>query len=90
MEYYYGHIIAIGELVDSVKMTEDRIASEPEYSFGWYAVCRTGLIIANVKRIEPVPAKGKWGFGSGILFIEWFPTILIKPFMELVPYIPTN
>ena len=63
MEYYYGHLIAIGELGDSIKMTEDWIASvpEPEYSFGWYAVGRTGLIIANVRRIEPVLVKGRLG-----------------------------
>ena len=62
-EYYYGHIIAIGELVDSINMTEEWIASipEPEYSFGWYEVGRAGLIIDNIRRIEPVPAKGMMG-----------------------------
>jgi hypothetical protein len=44
-------------------MTEEWIAMIPEseYSFGWYTVGRTGLIIVNVRRIEPVPAKGKLG-----------------------------
>jgi hypothetical protein len=57
---YLGKVIAIAELVACECMTPELIAmvTEPEKSFGWYEPGRYMWMLANVRGIEPVPAKG--------------------------------
>lgn len=60
-----GKIVAIAELVDCVEMTNERIAAwrdkygDDEIAFGHFESGRYAWILANVKRIEPVLAKGR-------------------------------
>jgi hypothetical protein len=60
MYLVYGCVIAIVELVDCVVMTPEWIEGvpEPERSFGWYESGRVAWLLANVRQIDPVPAKG--------------------------------
>ncbi len=61
----FGKVIAIAELVDCVEMTNERIAAwremygDDEIAFGHFEAGRYAWILANVRRIEPVPAKGR-------------------------------
>lgn len=61
----FGKVIAIAELVDCVEMTIERIAAwrntygDDEIAFGHFEPGRYAWILANVRRIEPVPAKGR-------------------------------
>ena len=69
----YGKVIAIADLVDCVKVVGyDNFAKSPildrkswllgdakEIAFGDYSVGRYAWILDNVRRIDPVPAKGK-------------------------------
>lgn len=61
----FGKVIAIAELVDCVEMTNERIAAwrekygDDEIAFGHFEPGRYAWILANVRRIEPVPAKGR-------------------------------
>lgn len=61
----FGKVIAIAELVDCVEMTNDRIAAwremygDDEIAFGHFEQGRYAWILANVRGIEPVPAKGR-------------------------------
>ncbi|MCM0760681.1 ASCH domain-containing protein [Sporomusa sphaeroides DSM 2875] len=72
----FGAVIAIAELVDC-RPTESfvfsgtlRDISENEIAFGDYTPGRYAWILANVRPIKPVPAKGmqrfwEWGGGTG-------------------------
>ena len=61
----FGKVIAIAELVDCVEMTIERIAEwrdmygDDEIAFGHFEPGRYAWILANVRRIEPVLAKGR-------------------------------
>lgn len=61
----FGKVIAIAELVDCVEMTNERIAAwrdkygDAKIAFGHFEPGRYAWILANVRRIEPVPAKGR-------------------------------
>lgn len=57
----HGCVIATVELVDCIIMTHEWIAEvpDPERSFGWYEPGRVAWMLANVRQINPVPAKGK-------------------------------
>lgn len=61
----FGKVIAIAELVDCVEMTNERIAAwrdrygYDEIAFGHFEPGRYAWILANVRRVEPVPAKGR-------------------------------
>lgn len=61
----FGKVIAIAELVDCVVMTNERIAAwtdrygDDEIAFGHFEPGRYAWILARVRRIEPVPAKGR-------------------------------
>jgi len=61
LKYHYGCVIAIANLVACIEMTPANIAlvDEPERSFGDYAAGRWMWLLANVRRIDPVPAKGR-------------------------------
>jgi hypothetical protein len=61
-----GAVIAIADLMDCVVMTDNLIAQQygtiqghNELTSGWWEPGRYAWILANVRRIEPVPAKGK-------------------------------
>ena len=60
-----GYIIAKAELVDVVEMTEEFIKEVKrnltEYNSGFYEVGRTALVLRNVEKITPIPAKGHLG-----------------------------
>lgn len=61
----FGKVIAIVELVDCVEMTNERIVAwrdkygDDEIAFGHFEPGRYAWILANMRRIEPVPAKGR-------------------------------
>jgi hypothetical protein len=63
----YGAVIAIADLFDCVEMTTERIFAwkdaygPDEIAFGHFEPGRYAWILANVRAIEPVPAKGKQG-----------------------------
>jgi hypothetical protein len=66
--FHLGCVIAIVDLVDCVKMTQDMITylrlSEPgrnELAFGHWDPGRYAWILASPRRIEPVPSRGKQG-----------------------------
>ncbi len=56
-----GKVIAVADLVACVEMTPANIAmvDEPERSFGDYQPGRWMWLLANVRRIDPVPATGR-------------------------------
>lgn len=60
-----GYIIAKAELVDVVEMTEEFIEeakrNPTEYNSGFYEVGRVALVLRNVQKITPIPAKGHLG-----------------------------
>lgn len=56
-----GQIIAIVWLIDCFKIDETNQPPEPEYSFGDYTPGRFGWRLENVRRMEPVTAKGALG-----------------------------
>ncbi len=64
MKLEYGKVIAIADLVDCVEMTASRIAmwkkvyGDNEIIFGDFQLGRYAWILANVRAVEPVPAKG--------------------------------
>ncbi|HAK73370.1 MAG TPA: hypothetical protein DCP36_06840 [Sporomusaceae bacterium] len=61
----FGKVLAIAELVDCVEMSNERIAAwkdlygDNEIAFGHFEPGRYAWILSNVRRIEPVPAKGR-------------------------------
>ena len=61
----FGKVLAIAELVDCVEMTIERIAAwrdtygDDESALGHFEPGRYAWVLANVRRIEPVPAKGR-------------------------------
>lgn len=59
----YGAVIAIADLVDCIEMTSENIAQvyPHEREFGYYEPGRFMWILANVRRIDPVPATGRQG-----------------------------
>ena len=67
----FSKVIALVELVDCVEMTIERIAAwieifgDDEVAFGHFDPGRYAWILANVRRIEPVPAKGPAALGVG-------------------------
>lgn len=59
-----GKIIAVGNLVEYIDMTEDYIQSVPcpEKEFGWYKEGRKVLRFEGMEMLpEPIPAKGQLG-----------------------------
>lgn len=68
--YNLGCIIAICNLVDCIKMTDENIAklSEKERMFGYYEPGRYMWLLKEVIRLEkPIPVKGKqriWNLDS--------------------------
>lgn len=73
-----GAVVATCQLVECHKVIEDYGSSasvgedltrviHPEYDFGWYEIGRYAWEMADVKRIDPVPAKGQqglWNWGG--------------------------
>lgn len=71
-DFPYGKVIAIAELVDCLQVSATfndtgpfsamlenlRSINGKEFMFGDYTPGRYAWILANVRRIEPVPAKG--------------------------------
>lgn len=55
-----GAVIAIADLVDCIAMTDEWIGNLPqqELAFGWYDIGRYAWMLENVRRIEPIPARG--------------------------------
>lgn len=65
IELEYGKVIAIAELVDCIQITDEFFAKQlqtgqgqREIAFGDWRRGRYAWILANVRNIEPVPAKG--------------------------------
>lgn len=74
----YGKVIAIAELKESFEVTYDRIGGavklkaatysthfnplDNEFKFGYFDDGRHAWEMANVKQIDPVPAKGQQGW----------------------------
>ena len=58
-----GVVVAIADLIDCIEMTDEWIGNLPqqELAFGWFDIGRYAWILANVRRIEPVAAKGTQG-----------------------------
>ncbi|MDT8901152.1 ASCH domain-containing protein [Anaeroselena agilis] len=72
--FHPGCVIAIADLVACIEMTPQNIAmvDEPERSFGHYEPGRFMWLLANVRRIDPVPATGRqriWEWEGPINFI---------------------
>lgn len=63
MECHFGCVIAIADLVDIIRMTPEFIASVStrERAMGDWEEGRFAWKLANVRRIEPVPARGMQG-----------------------------
>ena len=57
-----GCIIAIGELKRCIEITEENTPCGYEYAFGDYRPGRYSWLFSNVKKIEPIPYKGRQGF----------------------------
>lgn len=55
-----GAVIAIAEITDCIEMTDEFIKSLPrlEILFGHYKVGRYAWKLENVRKIEPMPARG--------------------------------
>ena len=73
-EMHLGSVIAIADLVDCILMTPEFIASvsAKERAFGDWDEGRFAWKLANVRRIDPVPAKGMQGLWN------WDSPYLIK------------
>jgi hypothetical protein len=63
----YGIVIAIADLIDCIEINESHIyylklhlkdGVGNEYAFGDYEIGRYAWILDNVRKIDPVPAKG--------------------------------
>ncbi len=75
-----GSVIAIADLVDCEEMTIDKIVlwrdvyGKNEISFGDFIPGRYAWILANVQRIEPIPARGMqriWNWDACLRYVEW-------------------
>lgn len=62
----FGSVIAIADLVDCIKMTDELFASQydteqgkRELAFGYWSRDRYAWILKNVRPIDPIPAKGQ-------------------------------
>lgn len=65
-ELIYGYILCEAELVDCIYMTEEFIEelkkkNYTEYLCGRYEVGRYAWVLKNIKRLEPIKAKGQLG-----------------------------
>ena len=59
----FGCVVAICDLVDCIptaEMTQTQVF--PQRFFGDFTPGRYGWVLANVRRIEPIPAIGRQGF----------------------------
>ena len=61
IDWHHGHVIAVADLVACVEMTPALIAmvDDPERSFGDYEPGRWMWLLEHVRRIDPVPARGR-------------------------------
>ena len=60
--WHLGHIIAVVDLIDCIRITANNAPPEPEFSFGDYTPGRFMFKLENVRRLAtPVPCKGALG-----------------------------